>query len=143
MEGRQVKQVIVIRRDLKMRRGKEIAQGAHASMAWLVRRIDFPNRLPYPDEDVFYLNDISRAIVFSEAELAWLGGSFRKITCQVQSEADLSVVAARARELGVQVHVITDAGLTEFGGVPTVTACAIGPDWEDLVDQVTGELPLY
>ena len=30
-----VKQVIVIRRDLKMRRGKEIAQGAHASSSWL------------------------------------------------------------------------------------------------------------
>ncbi len=34
-----MKQVIVIRRDLKMRRGKEIAQGAHASMAWLSRRV--------------------------------------------------------------------------------------------------------
>ena len=33
------KQVIVIRRDLRMRRGKEIAQGAHASMAWLRQRI--------------------------------------------------------------------------------------------------------
>lgn len=29
------KQVIVIRRDLKMRRGKEIAQGSHASMAFM------------------------------------------------------------------------------------------------------------
>lgn len=35
----EVKQVIVIRRDLGMRRGKEIAQGAHASMAWLRRRL--------------------------------------------------------------------------------------------------------
>ena len=36
---RPTKQVIVIRRDLRMRRGKEIAQGAHASMAWLRQRI--------------------------------------------------------------------------------------------------------
>lgn len=33
------KQVILIRKDLKMRRGKEIAQGAHASMAFLVNPI--------------------------------------------------------------------------------------------------------
>ena len=36
------KQVIVMRRDLGMRRGKEIAQGAHASMIWLSRRIREP-----------------------------------------------------------------------------------------------------
>ncbi|MGZ3423232.1 MAG: peptidyl-tRNA hydrolase, partial [Polyangiales bacterium] len=34
-----VKQVIVVRRDLKMRRGKEIAQGSHASMAFLTERL--------------------------------------------------------------------------------------------------------
>ena len=34
-----VKQVIVIRRDLKMRRGKEIAQGAHASSSWLANLV--------------------------------------------------------------------------------------------------------
>ena len=38
-EQRPTKQVIVIRRDLRMRRGKEIAQGAHASMAWLRQRV--------------------------------------------------------------------------------------------------------
>ena len=35
----QVKQVIIIRRDLKMRRGKEIAQGSHASIAFLLEKI--------------------------------------------------------------------------------------------------------
>ena len=39
IERRLTKQVIVIRRDLKMRRGKEIAQGAHASMLWLADRV--------------------------------------------------------------------------------------------------------
>ncbi len=34
-----IKQVIVIRKDLKMRRGKEIAQGSHASMEFLVDQI--------------------------------------------------------------------------------------------------------
>jgi PTH2 family peptidyl-tRNA hydrolase len=38
-EQRSIKQVIVIRRDLRMRRGKEIAQGAHASTAWLRERV--------------------------------------------------------------------------------------------------------
>ena len=38
-EGRPTKQVIVIRRDLRMRRGKEIAQGAHAATAWLAELV--------------------------------------------------------------------------------------------------------
>ena len=34
-----IKQVILIRKDLTMRRGKEIAQGSHASMAFLVEQL--------------------------------------------------------------------------------------------------------
>ena len=34
-----IKQVILIRKDLKMRRGKEIAQGSHASMQFIVKQI--------------------------------------------------------------------------------------------------------
>ena len=73
------KQVIVIRRDLRMRRGKEIAQGAHASMAWLRQRI-MPN---------FASTGVADQVKFSEAERVWLEGSLRKVTVKVGSEAEL------------------------------------------------------
>jgi peptidyl-tRNA hydrolase, PTH2 family len=132
-QDRSPKQVIVIRRDLKMRRGKEIAQGAHASTAWLSRRLHL---------GLFGTPCLAGAS-FTVAELAWLTGSFRKVTCQVPGEAEILELKTAASSLGVEAHVITDAGLTEFGGVPTVTAIGIGPDWADLVDQVTGKLALY
>jgi PTH2 family peptidyl-tRNA hydrolase len=127
------KQVIVIRRDLGMRRGKEIAQGAHASIAWLTQRLGHPESMP-PEFHVAWL---------SEAQRAWVAASFTKICCQVSSQQELEAVMDRALAAGVEAHLITDAGRTEFGGVPTVTAVAVGPDWEDRVDAVTGELRLY
>jgi PTH2 family peptidyl-tRNA hydrolase len=48
----------------------------------------------------------------------------------------------KALAAGLLAAMIVDAGLTEFGGVPTRTCCAIGPDWAEAVDAVTGELPL-
>lgn len=128
----EVKQVIVIRKDLKMRRGKEVAQGAHASIAWLTRRLQ-----PAWNRPSALCGD------FTTAELAWLTGSFRKVTCQVPGEAEILALEAEAGQLGIEAHVITDAGLTEFSGVPTVTAIGIGPDWDDRVNLVTGELALY
>lgn len=140
-EGREVKQVIVIRRDLGMRRGKEIAQGAHAAMAWLSRRLE------YEPAYVSLLKGRGRVIParvrLSEPEAAWLRGAFTKVTCQVDSLAALQDLVVTAQNAGVQAHVITDAGRTEFGGVPTVTALAVGPDWADAVDEVTGNLKLY
>lgn len=130
-EPRQVKQVLVIRRDLKMRRGKEIAQGAHASMAWLTRR------LVATDREMFYV------CALSEPERAWVTGLFTKVTCQADSGEALRALHAVALNAGLEAHLITDAGKTEFGGVPTLTALAIGPDWADKVDAVTGGLQLY
>lgn len=127
-EERTPKQVIVIRSDLKMRRGKEIAQGAHAAMMWLSDRLRFSQGAP---------------LRLSEAEEAWLADRFTKITCRVRSEEELFAVADKARRAGVTAYLVQDSGRTEFGGVPTFTACAIGPDWADLVDPVTGGLELY
>ena len=132
-EPHDVKQVIVVRRDLNMRRGKEIAQGAHASSAWLTALLGRP------------ATSLTGTFVVSltKAELAWLNSGSRKITCQVPGETEILALKARADELGIEAHVITDAGTTEFDGVPTITAIAIGPDWDELVDKVTGNLALY
>jgi peptidyl-tRNA hydrolase, PTH2 family len=132
-EARPTKQVIVIRRDLKMRRGKEIAQGAHAAEAWLTDRV-LVNIRP---------NGAVDPLVLSPAERAWLESSFRKVTVKVNSEEELLAVYAKALGAGLVVNLITDRGLTEFGGVPTRTCLAVGPDFDDLIDPVTGDLDLY
>ena len=131
--GRPTKQVIVIRRDLRMRRGKEISQGAHAATAWLADRV-IGGMMPNGSVD---------HLTLSPPERAWLESSFRKVTVKVSSEEELLAVYRKALEAGLVVHLVTDRGLTEFGGIPTRTCLAVGPDYDDLVDPVTGDLELY
>jgi PTH2 family peptidyl-tRNA hydrolase len=135
-----VKQVIVIRRDLKMRRGKEIAQGAHASMAWLTKRVLNSETSAHAKSGTWRMYTTPS---LTGAEVTWLAVGFRKVTCQVQTEEELNDLYNSAFDLGITAHLVTDSGLTEFGGVPTVTALAIGPDYDDRVDLVTGKLELY
>jgi PTH2 family peptidyl-tRNA hydrolase len=130
---RLVKQVIVIRRDLRMRRGKEIAQGAHASTGWLRQRV---LQAMTPSGTVEHVE-------LSEVQRTWLEQSNRKVTVKVGSEQELLAVYEQALQAGLVVHLITDGGLTEFGGVPTRTCLGIGPDYDDRIDPVTGDLELY
>lgn len=125
----EVKQVIVIRKDLKMRRGKEIAQGAHASTAWMRDRAERACE--------------GRQFSLSALEIDWLFRSSKKVTLQVDSERELMELAHRAQRAGLECHVITDSGATEFSGVPTKTCLAIGPDFSDKIDEITGDLKLY
>jgi peptidyl-tRNA hydrolase, PTH2 family len=134
MAVRPTTQVIVIRRDLKMRRGKEIAQGSHASMAFLTRRLNTVVR--HPDETLC-------SLALTVAETTWLYSSFSKVTCWTDSEMELLRLDKAARDAGLQSHLVTDSGLTEFHGEPTITALAIGPDFADLIDPITGHLELY
>jgi peptidyl-tRNA hydrolase, PTH2 family len=128
-----VKQVIVIRRDLKMRRGKEIAQGAHASSAWL----------SFAVADAADPITGRASVTLDPIALAWITGSFRKVTLQIQTDEELVALHHHALRLGLRSHLITDSGRTEFGGVPTRTALAIGPDLAELIDEVTGQLGIY
>lgn len=135
-----VKQVIVIRKDLKTRRGKEISQGAHASIAFLTNRLIPKRRMKHELQDGSWT---CLHAVFSPAEMSWIEGNFRKIVCVVNSEEELFALCDQAKTAGIVCELIEDAGLTEFGGVPTFTAAAFGPDYDDRIDPVTGDLVLY
>lgn len=128
-----VKQVIVIRRDLNMRRGKEIAQGAHASSAWLAFAV----------ADAVDATSGRATVPLDEVARVWITTSFRKVTLQVRSEQELIDLHEKALALGLRSHLIQDSGRTEFGGVPTYTALAIGPNLAVQIDEVTGGLPIY
>lgn len=126
-----IKQVIVVRKDLKMRKGKCAAQAAHASMKVFldVSEIDTQDstltcRLTIPMQE-------------------WLQGSFAKICLYVNSEEELLELYEKARKEKLPCSLITDSGRTEFHGVPTNTCIAIGPDYSDKIDKLTGNLPLY
>jgi peptidyl-tRNA hydrolase, PTH2 family len=127
-EDRFAKQVIVMRKDLGMRKGKMIAQGAHASLAVLL--------------DGAHIDHDQLTIELDAPAAAWLGGHFTKVCVAVDSEVALDAIVAKARAAKLPCALITDAGVTEFHGVPTKTCCAIGPAWNDELDVVTGELPL-
>lgn len=127
-----IKQVIVMRTDLNMRKGKMIAQGAHASMIFMTNKL---KDLDNPDNH-------KRTVVLSEVEKSWIDGSFKKICVSVGSEEELLHIYELALNKGLAAHKVIDSGLTEFKCQPTLTCVAIGPDFADLIDSVTGELKL-
>ena len=113
-----MKQIIVMRKDLKMRRGKEIAQGAHASMKVTLANLEHA--------------DVK----------AWLDGPFAKIAVSIDSEEELLELVKVADEAGILTAIITDAGRTEFNGVATITCAAIGPADSERLDPITKHLKL-
>lgn len=127
---RSAKQIIIIRKDLKMRRGKEISQGSHASLAVILNTMR-------KDKNTFKF----KIIKDSPWDL-WLNGCFTKICVYCQSEKELLELYLKAKGAEIPCVLITDAGLTEFHGVPTNTCIAIGPYWSEEIDKITGHLPL-
>lgn len=129
MTDRVAKQVIVMRKDLGMRKGKMIAQGAHAAMAVLLEHAR--------------ASETELVIPLDAPTHQWLvSGRFTKVCVSVDTEAALDDVVARAKAAGVPCVLITDAGKTEFHGVATKTCCSVGPAWAEDVDAITGALPL-
>ena len=127
-----VKQVIVIRKDLNMRRGKEIAQGAHAAMEFLISRLR-----------AGVGRGAAVELALNNMERFWIAHGMAKVCLQDDSEQALLACHESAVAHGLSSHLILDSGRTEFGGVPTYTACAIGPDEAGRIDPVTGGLSLY
>jgi len=139
------KQVIVIRKDLKMRKGKIAAQAAHASLracfsfARFVESVD--RHLPGLPGDGKKTKEITLDIT-DPAMNTWWTQRFKKVVCYVVSEQELFDLYEKARQACLPCSLIRDAGDTEFHGEPTYTAVAIGPSKEEDIDPITGELPL-
>ncbi len=129
------KQVIVIRKDLNMRKGKMVAQGAHASLMAVLGETHEPNEALGAQGDWLLLS-------VDDPLRDWLSGDYKKICVGASSEAELLAIYSTAKEKGLRCSLVQDLGLTEFGGVPTYTAAAIGPADDGAIDAITGALAL-
>jgi len=110
-----LKQVIVVRTDLKMGRGKIAAQSAHASIA--------------------VIRDLPPAIFGT-----WYAQGMKKIVLKVKGKKELFDLYKIAKK-NFPAAIINDAGLTQIKkGAPT--CIAIGPAEEASLDRLTGKLKL-
>jgi PTH2 family peptidyl-tRNA hydrolase len=112
-----MKQAIAVRTDLGMGTGKLAAQVAHASLN------------AYDDAD-------------ESTGREWRSGGAKKIVLKASGESQLRELAETARRERLPHALVTDAGHTQLEP-GTVTALAVGPGEEHLVDRVTGDLSLY
>ena len=74
---------------------------------------------------------------------SWFEKRFKKVVVYCPGEKELVEIYNQAKKAGLPCALITDAGLTEFNGVPTKTCVGIGPADPDEIDKITGNLPLY
>ena len=111
-----LKQVIVVRDDLKLSRGKLAVQVAHAAVIGYLRSDPAVRR-------------------------RWIDEGQKKVVLKVKSLEELMGIKYRAERENLVVGIVQDAGLTE---IPpgTITAVVIGPDEEKRIDKVTGSLLL-
>ena len=114
----EIKQVIVVRTDLDMGKGKIAAQVGHACVlgAEHVRKSN------------------------SSWFMKWWNGQ-EKVVVKVSSLKELEKIRDGAIELALPWPEVTDAGHTQIA--PGTTTCiSLGPAPEDLIDKITGELKL-
>ena len=144
----ETKQVIIMRKDLKMRKGKMCSQAAHASMKVLLDMMTVDNRRleEIDPQGLSGFGPLYTTRTFMTGYKSplndWLNGLFTKITVGVDSLDDLMHYYNLAKERDIPCALIEDAGLTEFNGRKTITCCAIGPHWNEQINDITGELKL-
>jgi PTH2 family peptidyl-tRNA hydrolase len=134
MSSTKYKQVIVLRRDLNMRKGKMAAQAAHASMGALLRT---STRQPDADPSTGTVT-----LHLDAGAWGWINDRFAKVVVGARDLDELLALQKAAQDAGLRECLIQDAGFTEFNGVPTYTALCIGPDEVAKIDAITGHLTL-
>ena len=127
------KQMLVLRKDQKVRKGKHVSQGAHGAVKGILQ---LGSRVVHDGVPGVFIPTGGPETLLSQ----WIDGQHKKICVSVNSEVELYAGHEKALALGINSVLIIDSGLTEFNLVPTPTAVALGPDAPALLDQVTGLL---
>ena len=122
------KQVIIVRKDIKMSTQKFAIQVSHASIE------SFLQYGGWVDDDFFELKIPPGSV--SE----WLKGIYTKIILQVDSLEELLELQQKAKNLPHAL--ITDIGKTEFKE-PTITCLGIGPTDIKSINEITSHLKIY
>ena len=131
------KQIIVIRKDLNMRKGKMAVQAAHASMKVII------DLMEGTDDPMFPLVWYHLGVERDKALHQWLfTGRFKKVCVSVDSEQELMDIFNQAQQAKILCTLVVDSGLTEFNGVQTKTCIAVGPAYPEQLDPITGHLKL-
>lgn len=111
--------VIVTRKDLKLSPGKLAAQVAHAAV------------------DCALSTKKNKPAWFAK----WHNEGGKKAVVKVECEEDFYFLKEKAEKLGIVANLIIDAGHTEIPA-GTKTVLGLGPAPDNLIDQITGDLPL-
>lgn len=146
MNDKKVKQVIVVRKDLKVRKGKICSQVAHASLGALLKCFEKSDifTIDGSDSDESLGTNYSLDVFNNTYMDKWLNGIFTKICLGINTEQEMLDLYERIckERPDIPCVLITDCGLTEFNGVPTNTCIGIGPFWSDDIDVFTKDLSL-
>ena len=113
------KMCVLVRDDLKMSKGKVLAQVSHTIVDATVKA--------YTQSQLFF---------------KWRADGEKIVILKVPDEKTLMYIMNISERKGVNCGYTVDAGLTEV--LPgTKTVGFVGPNFEDKVDKLTGQLKLY
>ena len=115
----ELKQVIVVRKDIAMGRGKLAAQVAHASLLAV-------EKARSTRENWFNL---------------WFKTGQAKVVLKAENLTELIELEDHARTIGLPAVSVQDSGLTQIPS-GTITCIGIGPGPVELIDKVTSYLKL-
>lgn len=111
-----MKQVMVVRNDLKMGKGKIAAQCCHGSLG--AYKKTNPEKIR-----------------------KWENEAYAKVVCKVNSLEELLELKKQAIINKVSYYLVVDAGRTQLP-TSTTTVLALGPDEDEILDKITGDLKL-
>ena len=153
-----MKQIIIVRKDLNMSKGKMAAQVAHASMAFLtniIRKCTYTLQEGEADDDTRYNSYLCKFLIDKELYHNWIQGSFTKVILEAKNKYQLEKVYTIANELGFKegVHYfpIKDNCYTELepeevdenGVGRTLTCVGFIPLNDEIANKISKKYQLY